>query len=136
MLSSLWNQDILTLKLHFAELVVNYHLILAKNQVLRCFDKLKRPWMILEKHLLLISHINGKRRCSLLTSTIWKKNLAHINGKKDGHFLSKGLGSSFFYLFPTAGFFQNFQLIFVNYSKARFSYLVQVYSFPNFQQFF
>ena len=55
MLSLLWKQDILTLKLHFAELVVNYHLILAKNQVLRCFDKLKRPWMIFEKHLLRIS---------------------------------------------------------------------------------
>ena len=105
MLSILWNQDILTLKLHFAELVVNYHLILAKNQVLRCFDKLKRPWMIFEKHLLLISHINGKRRCSLLTSTIWKKNLAHINGKKDGHFLSKGLGSSFFIFFKQQVFF-------------------------------
>ena len=134
MLSLLWNQDILTLKLHFAELVVNYHLILAKNQVLHCFDKLKRPWMIFEKHLLLISHINGKRRCSLLTSTIWKKNLAHKNGKKRWSFFVKRPRVQFFYLFQTVGFFQNLQLIFVKFLKQHFTTLFKFTVFPNFQQ--
>ena len=124
MLSLLWNQDILTLKLHFAELVVNYHLILAKNQVLRCFDKLKRPWMISEKHLLLISHINGKRRCSLPTSTIWKKNLAHINGKKRWSFFVKRPRVQFFLSFSNSRFFPEFLINFLsNIIKENF-YLV------------